>query len=118
MPIGKDSIQKRVAKTAPEATAEVVTEKVTPPTEAKPASTAKKTSATTKKTTASTAKKSTSSTAKKPAAKKPAAPKATVKGTSVIANVSPEVTEKVTGHKEGAPVAIVGIGQKLPTHLL
>ncbi|MBQ9162252.1 MAG: hypothetical protein IJX74_03145 [Clostridia bacterium] len=117
MPIGKDSIQKRVAKTAPEAKTEVVTEKVTPPAETKPA-TAKKTSATTKKTTTSTAKKSTSSAAKKPAAKKPATAKKVVESTAVIANISPEVVEKVTGHKEGAQPTVIGIGKKLPVHLL
>jgi hypothetical protein len=107
MPIGKDSIQKRVAKTAPEA-AEPVIEKVTPPTEEKPAAVKK---------SASTAKKPASSTTKKPAAKKPSAPKKTT-STAVIANISPEVTEKVTGHKEGAPTTIVSINQKLPVHLL
>ena len=108
MPIGKDSIQKRVAKTVTEEKDEIVTEKVTPPTEEK--------LATAKKST-STAKKPASSTAKKPAAKKPATPKKTA-STAVIANISPEVTEKVTGHKEGAPTTIVSINQKLPVHLL
>lgn len=101
MPIGKDSIQKRVAKTVTEEKDEIVTENVTPSSEEKPA----------------TAKKPASSTAKKPAVKKPATPKKTA-STAVIANISPEVTEKVTGHKEGAPTTIVSINQKLPVHLL
>ena len=125
MPIGKDSIQKRVAKTAPEVKEEIVTEKVTPPTEQKaPAApkktttTAKKATTTTKKATTSTQKKTTTSTAKKStAAKKPAAPKS-APATTVLANVSPETVEKVTGHKEGARPECIGIGQKLPTHLL
>lgn len=128
MPIGKDSIQKRVAKATPEVKDENVTEKITPPTEEKPATvkktaTPKKTNTTAKKTTAtSTQKKTTTSASKKtssakPAAKKPATPKSTP-ATSVLANVSPETVEKVTGHKEGARPVCIGIGQKLPAHLL
>ena len=73
MPLGKDSIQKRVAK----------------PAEAAPAKKAP---------------------AKKPAAKKPAS--------AVIPNISPEITEKVTGHKEGTAAQRVALGQDLPYFLL
>lgn len=115
MPIGKDSIQKRVAKTAPEVKEEPVAEAAAPVAETKPA--AKKSTSTAKKSTSTATKKSTSTTAKKPAAKKPSAPKATA-STAVIANISPEVVEKVTGHKENAATVIVSINQKLPVHLL
>ena len=101
MAIGKSSIEKRVAKTTEETVAaEVVTETKTPATK-KPAT-----------KSASTAKKATT---KKPAAKKPTAPKV---DTGVLANVSPETVEKVTGHKENAKVEIVQVGGKMPTHLL
>ncbi len=106
MPIGKDSIKKRVAKTAPEAetTTEVVatevaaTETVKKPAEKKAAP-------------------------KKPAAKKPAtkkkdAPVAETPATTVMGNVAPETVEKVVGHAEKAPVEHVKIGQRMPTHLL
>ena len=124
MPIGKDSIQKRVAKATPEVKDENVTEKITPPTEEKPATvkktaTPKKTNTTAKKTTAtSTQKKTTTSAAKKTSSAKPAAKKPATPATSVLANVSPETVEKVTGHKEGARPVCIGIGQKLPAHLL
>ena len=107
MAIGKSSIEKRVAKTTEEtATAEVVTE-----TKAAPKTAAKKPAA----KSSSTAKKPSSTTAKNPATKKPAAPKV---DTGVLANVSPETVEKVTGHKENAKVEITQIGGKMPTHLL
>ena len=117
MPIGKDSITKRVAKQtevaaqketniAPELVATVG---------AAPAKTEKKTPA--KKTT--TAKATTAE--KKPAApkktaKKPAEPKAVE--TTVLANVAPETVEKVIGHKENTNFEKVQVGQKLPVFLL
>lgn len=112
MSIGKDSIQKRVAKTTEntepvvDATAERVETK---------SATSKKPAA--KRTTGTTAGKS----AAKSPTKKPAAPKAEdapAVGTAVMANVSPEVVEKVTGHPENAKVAHVQIGGKMPSYLL
>ncbi len=110
MPIGKDSITKRVAKTATE-------EKNTAP-ELVATSAAAPKKAPAKKTTA--AKKPAATDAKKPAAKKPAAPKNTaVKvDTTVIANISPETVAAVTGHKENKGFQKVQLGDKLPVHLL
>ncbi|MBR4031721.1 MAG: hypothetical protein IKJ07_03210 [Clostridia bacterium] len=137
MPIGKDSITKRVAKQTP--ANDIVTETLTPPqTEDKniapelvatvgvaPAKTTQKTPAkkttTTSKTTASKA-----TTAKSTAEKKPAAPKKTASKpaeaktveTAVLANVAPETVEKVIGHKEDEKYEKVQIGQKMPDFLL
>lgn len=137
MPIGKDSITKRVAKQTP--ANDIVTETLTPPqTEDKniapelvatvgvaPAKTTKKAPAkkttTTSKTTASKA-----TTAKSTAEKKPAAPKKTASKpaeaktveTTVLANVAPETVEKVIGHKEDEKYEKVQIGQKMPDFLL
>lgn len=109
MPIGKDSIQKRVAKV--EAHENIAPELVAT-TAAAPAKTA------TQKKTATT--KSTTTTAKKPAAKKPVAPKTEqVKvETTVLTNVAPETVEKVIGHKEDEKYEKVQIGQKMPTFLM
>ena len=114
MPIGKDSIQNRVAKTAtPENTeAKAKSPVETTPAEVKPAP-----------------KK------KAPAKKKPAAPKAdkpaeeaiqaeksaetpVEPATAVLSNVSPETVEAVVGHKENAKVEHVQVGQKMPHYLL
>ncbi len=142
MPIGKDSITKRVAKQTP--ANDIVTETLTPPqTEDKniapelvatvgvaPAKTAKKapakktataTKATNTKTTVSKA-----TTAKSTAEKKPAVPKKTASKpaeaktveTAVLANVAPETVEKVIGHKEDEMYEKVQIGQKMPDFLL
>ena len=115
MPIGKDSITKRVAKQ----TEEKIAPELVATTAAAPAP--KKAPA--KKT--STAKKTT--TAKKPAAPK-AEPKkeapvetpveAPVVETAVLANVSPETVAAVIGHKEDAKYEKVQIGQKMPDFLL
>ena len=98
MPIGKDSITKRVAKTATE-------EKNTAP-----------------ELVATSAAAPKKAPAKKPtAAKKPAAPKATAAAkvdTAVIANISPETVAAVTGHKENKGFQKVQLGDKLPVHLL
>ena len=112
MAIGKSSIEKRVAKATEEtATAEVVAETKAAVKTAAPKTAAKKPAA----KSSSTAKKSSSTTAKAAATKKPAAPKV---DTGVLANVSPETVEKVTGHKENSKVEITQIGGKMPTHLL
>lgn len=104
MPIGKDSITKRVAKTATE-------EKNTAPElVATSAAAPKKAPA-----------KKTATAAKKPAPKKPATPKATAPAkvdTAVIANISPETVAAVTGHKENKGFGKVQLGDKLPVHLL
>ena len=123
MPIGKDSIQKRVAKVEP--AQDNVAPELVATTAAAPAkaSAPKKTTTTKSTTTKTTATKSTTTksttTAKKPAAKKPAAPKAEVKvETAVLTNVAPETVEKVIGHKEDEKYEKVQIGQKMPDFLL
>ena len=137
MPIGKDSITKRVAKQAP--ADEIVTKTLTPPqTDDKniapelvatvgvaPTKTTKKAPAkkttTTAKTTTSKATTTKSTTEKKPAApKKTASKPAETKAveTAVLANVSPETVEKVIGHKEDEKYEKVQIGQKMPDFLL
>ena len=116
MPIGKDSITKRVAKTATEE--KNIAPELVATTAAAPKTPAKKSSST-------TAKKPAASTAKKPAAKKPAAPKketapVTEKkvDTAVLANVSPETVAAVIGHKENTGFEKVQVGEKMPVHLL
>jgi hypothetical protein len=135
MPIGKDSITKRVAKqTEPAEIAPAKEEKIAPelvattaaaPTEKK--APAKKTTSTAKKTSSSTSttKKTTATTAKKPATPKaedvkeaPATKEAPVIETAVLANVSPETVAAVIGHKEDAKYEKVQIGQKMPDFLL
>ncbi len=134
MPIGKDSIQKRVAKateTTPveEVKADVAVEVAAPKAD-KPAAkttaqkpTTKSTSAGTKKpatkAAASTGAKKTTTT-KKPTAPKVEAPavETPVVETAVLANVSPETVAAVIGHDEKKPSDKVKIGQKMPTYLL
>ncbi len=118
MPIGKDSIQKRVAKVAaPEQQEE---EKKTPvETSTKVAEKPAAKPAATKKPAAE--KSAAKPAAPKAPAKKPATakkPADTAPATAVMANVSPETVEKVVGHAEGAPEKHVQIGHKMPTHLL
>ena len=137
MPIGKDSITKRVAKQTPEK--EIQTETLTPPQTADkniapelvatvgvaPAKAPAKKSATAKTTAAkSTATKATAT--KAATEKKPAAPKKAVSKsaeakpveTAVLANVSPETVAAVIGHKEDTKYEKVQIGQKMPDFLL
>lgn len=97
MPIGKDSIQKRIAKTeeqtetaAPKAPAR---KRNTTPKAAKPAETA-------------------------PAVQAPAADAAPVSATGVMANVAPETVEKVIGHEEGKGEKHVQLFDKMPNYLL
>ncbi len=124
MPIGKDSITKRVAKTTNE---EKIAPELVATTAAAPApkkAPAKKSTSTAKKTT--TTEKKPASTAKKPAAKKTApkaetvkeAPVAPVVETAVLANVAPETVAAVIGHKEDEKYEKVQIGQKMPDFLL
>ncbi len=125
MPIGKDSIQKRVAKAAPaeaEAPEKVAAPAETPveaPAEKKPAPRKKAPAAPKAESAKTEAPKATApkkAPAKKPAAKAEA-PK-TEPATAVMGNVAPETVEKVVGHAEKAPVEHVQIGAKMPTHLL
>lgn len=128
MPIGKDSITKRVAKQAePEKTTEKnIAPELVATSAAAPNATAKKASST-------AAKKPATSTAKKPAAKKPTpktetvtvkltppteAPSTPLVDTAVLANVSPETVAAVTGHKENSGFEKVQVGEKMPVHLL
>ena len=113
MALGKASIEKRVAKVAEPAAEEIKAAPVV----AAPVETAKP--AAKKPAAKSTANKpaTTAGGAKKAPAKKPAAPKAEPT-TGVIANVSPEVVEKVVGHEENAAVEHVQIGKKMPNYLL
>ncbi len=125
MPIGKDSITKRVAK---QAEPEKSTEKNIAPELVATSAAAPKTTA--KKASSTTAKKPATSTAKKPAAKKPAAPKketltppteapaTPLVDSTVLANVSPETVAAVTGHKENSGFEKVQLGEKMPVHLL
>ena len=130
MPIGKDSIQKRVAKATETAPAEELkveaAEMPAAPRKRTTSTATKSTSTGTKKTTSTGTKKTT--TAKKPATKADApkvespaveAPvsKPTV-DTAVLANVSPETVAAVIGHDEKKPSDKVKIGQKMPTYLL
>ena len=117
MPIGKDSIQNRVAKATEAAPVEEVKAEVTEAPK-KPAAPRKRTTGTTSKAT----------TAKKTAAKKPAvkedAPVSPVEApaaepaTAVLANVSPETVAAVIGHDEKKPSDKVQIGHKMPNYLL
>lgn len=120
MPIGKDSITKRVAKPAsPEAKAaesKAPAKKTSAPkTTAKEEKIAPELVATVAAPKKAPAKKTTTS-AKKPAAKKPAAEKKVE--TTVLANVSPETVAKVTGHEENKGFEKVQVGEKMPVHLL
>ncbi len=129
MPIGKDSITKRVAKVETP-TVEVKEEKIAPELVATTAAApkkapAKKTSTTAKSTTTkSAAKKPASSTAKKAPAKKPATETLTPPAeepkvaTNVLSNIAPETVEAVIGHKENEKFEKVQIGGDLPAFLL
>ena len=117
MPIGKDSIQNRVAKAAVVEDGEVKVASGTEntPAGAKPATPRKK----------SAPKASGETAPKAPAKKKPAAPKSAEPAmapaepaTAVLANVAPETVEAVVGHKEEQESDKVRIGQKMPNYLL
>ena len=134
MPIGKNSITKRVA--TPATSAPVKEENIAPELVATTAAP----KAPAKKTTSAAAKKPASATAKKPAAatkstaaKKPSTAKtaATQKETltppaeepkkvdaAVIANIAPETVAAVIGHKENTGFEKVQIGEPMPVHLL
>ena len=115
MPIGKDSITKRVAKQTETAEKSIAPELVATvgvaPAKTTKKAPAKKTTSATKTTTAEKKPTEAKKTAKKPAEAK------TVE-TTVLANVAPETVEKVIGHKENTKFEKVSIGQKLPEFLL
>ncbi len=123
MPIGKDSITKRVAKVETP-TVEVKEEKIAPELVATTAAAPKKAPAKKTTTTKSTAKKPASSTAKKTPAKKPATETLTPPveepkvATNVLSNIAPETVEAVIGHKENEKFEKVQVGDKMPTYLL
>lgn len=126
MPIGKDSITKRVAKTTNEEkiAPELVATTAAAPVAKAPAKKTASTTSTAKKTT-STAKKTTSAqTAKKAAPKTETVQKSETPveekkvETAVLANVSPETVAAVIGHKEDEKYEKVQIGQKMPDFLL
>ena len=131
MPIGKDSITKRVAKPtektleskerniAPElvaTTAAAPTAQQATGTPAKKATAARATAA--KKTAATASTPSTSTKKATPTAKKPAVKTETLVDTTVLCNVSPETVKAVTGHEENRGVERTQIGDKMPVHLL
>lgn len=105
MPVGKDSITKRVAKTEATQESEV-------------------------KATPNAAEKTATAASKKPAAKKPATAKNTVAknntvkseekeiNSNVLTNIAPETVEKVVGHKEGSDSEKVSIGDEMPFYLM
>ncbi len=124
MPIGKDSITKRVAKPAAEtapATKATTPKKTTAKKEEKIAPELVATTAAAPKKTP--AKKSSSTTAKKTAPKKDIVtekltPPTALVDTIVIPNISPETVKAVTGHEENKGFEKVQIGQKMPSYLL
>ena len=126
MPIGKDSITKRVAKQtteeniAPELVATTAVAPKAPAKKASTASTTKKTTSTTANKTTSTAKKTTSTAKKTEVKKETLTPPTEEKkvDTAVLANVSPETVAAVIGHKEDEKYEKVQIGQKMPSFLL
>ena len=124
MPIGKDSITKRVAKTATEE--KNIAPELVATTAAAPKTTAKKTTSTAaKKPASSTAKKpaAKSTTAKKPAETKKETPTPPAEApkkvdTAVIANIAPETVAAVIGHSEKSGFEKVQVGEPMPVHLL
>ncbi len=122
MPIGKDSITKRVAKS------EAPTSSETKKTAAKKSATAKKAPTAAKKPASkpqeekNIAPELVATVAAAPAPKKPAAkaPAKTAKkvDSAVLSNVAPETVEAVIGHKEDEKYEKVQIGHKMPDFLL
>ena len=125
MPIGKDSITKRVAKTT--ADEKNIAPELVATTAAAPAANAPAKKTTAKKATTtktSAAKPTTKAPAKKPVAKKEPAKEAITPAeektveTAVLTNVAPETVAAVIGHKEDEKYEKVQIGQKMPDFLL
>jgi DNA-binding protein HU-beta len=132
MPIGKDSITKRVAKPtekaveskekniAPELVATTAAAPTAPKAIGTPAkkATAAKTTTAAKKTGATASKPSTSTKKATPTAKKPAVKTETLVDTAVLGNISPETVKAITGHEENRGFEKTQIGDKMPVHLL
>lgn len=132
MPIGKDSITKRVAKPTEKAVEskerniapELVATTAAAPTAPKVAgtstkkATAAKAAPTAKKTGTTAPKVSTSTKKATPTAKKSAVKTETLVDTAVLGNVSSETVKAVTGHEENRGFEKTQIGEKMPVHLL
>ena len=132
MPIGKDSITKRVAKPTEKAVEskekniapELVATTAAAPTAQKATgtstkkTTAAKTTTTAKKPAATASKPSTSTKKATPTAKKSAVKTETLVDTAVLGNISPETVKAVTGHEENRGFEKTQIGEKMPVHLL
>ena len=132
MPIGKDSITKRVAKPTEKAVEskerniapELVATTAAAPTAPKATgtstkkATAAKAAPTAKKTGTTAPKASTSTKKATPTAKKSAVKTETLVDTAVLGNISPETVKAVTGHEENRGFEKTQIGEKMPVHLL
>ena len=132
MPIGKDSITKRVAKPtekaveskekniAPELVATTAAAPTAPKAIGTPAkkATAAKTTTAAKKTGATASKPSTSTKKATPTAKKSAVKTENLVDTAVLGNISPETVKAITGHEENRGFEKTQIGEKMPVHLL
>ena len=115
MPIGKDSIEKRVAK--PDAETVSTAKKTNTEHQTDSVKSDSNVSAVKKQTAKSAAK---SSTTKNTAGEKtPAKTKTTAQTKSnVLTNVAPETVEKVIGHKEDNKYEKIGIGDDMPYYLM
>ena len=126
MPIGKDSITKRVAKPTEKAVEskerniapELVATTAAAPTAPKATGTSTKKTTAAKKTAATASKPSTATKKATSTAKKPADKTEILVDTTVLGNVSPETVKAVTGHEENRGVEKTQIGDKMPVHLL
>ena len=140
MPIGKDSIEKRVAKPDAETVSSTAVETESPDSGKKTAVKSESAASASKKS--SSRKSTTGSTASKSSAKKTVADgtaksslKATVTSSTegdvknatevskkvksnVLSNIAPETVEKVIGHKEDEKYEKVSIGDDMPYYLM
>ena len=124
MPIGKDSIEKRVAKPDAETVSSAAVETESPDsgkkTAVKSESTASKSSA--KKTvaddgTAKSSLKATVTSSTEGDVKNATEVSKKVKS-NVLSNIAPETVEKVIGHKEDEKYEKVSIGDDMPYYLM
>ncbi len=141
MPIGKDSIEKRVAKPDAETVSSTAVETESPDSGKKTAVKSESTASASKKS--SSRKSTTGSTASKSSAKKTVADDGTAKSSlkatvtsstegdvknatevskkvksNVLSNIAPETVEKVIGHKEDEKYEKVSIGDDMPYYLM
>ena len=141
MPIGKDSIEKRVAKPDAETVSSAAVETESPDSGKKTAVKSESTASASKKS--SSRKSTTGSTASKSSAKKTVADDGTAKSSlkatvtsstegdvknateaskkvksNVLSNIAPETVEKVIGHKEDEKYEKVSIGDDMPYYLM